>query len=59
MIQRGFSPPLEPVIVDGGNVIVFEHPQHKRVEIKMPEEHYAVIVSQRGRDPIARHADWD
>lgn len=41
----------EPVIAEGSS-ITLEHPEHKTVDEQIPQGHYAVITSQRGRMPI-------
>ena len=46
---------MEPLIIEGEE-LVFEHPEHRAVAVEMPEDHYAVLMSQRGAMPVLRES---
>lgn len=49
---------LEPLVIVGQQ-FVMKHPEHGTVTVEIPKDHYAVLVSQRGRDEIASRGTFD
>ena len=44
----------EPLIVDGTNEVVLHHPEHETERIEIPEGRYAIVMTQRGAQPVRR-----